>query len=322
MSNDVVTYEERIGALSVGDVRAQVNLIQHVMREVMQGPTKDDPGGVHYGIIPGTGKKPTLLKAGAEKLCLTFRLDPQYEIEQKQEGVHLTITSKCTLYHIPSGQRFGSGMGSCSTKESKYAYRTSARKCPSCGSEAIIKGKAEYGGGWICFKKKGGCGAKYDDGDKAIEAQTEGRAPNDDIADQYNTVLKMSNKRALVAAVLNTTAASDIFTQDIEDLPAAAVVETEAKPRKAKEQQPEKSPEEVIAEANTRFTPQSEFRTRTTILNELCAQSGMNLQTILNRAQVTSAEEMSEDDYAEVSAMLRRKVLKKQSEAMADRANP
>lgn len=84
----------------------------------------------------------------------------------------------------------------------------------------------------------------------------------------------------------------------------------------------EKSPEEIIAEANARFTPPSEFRTRTTILNELCAQSGMNLQTILNRAQVTSAEEMSDDDYNEVSAMLRRKVLKKQSEAMADRANP
>ena len=43
--------------------------------------------------------------------------------------------------------------------------------------------------------------------------------PNDDLADQYNTVLKMSNKRSLVAAVLNVTAASDIFTQDIEDMP-------------------------------------------------------------------------------------------------------
>lgn len=42
---------------------------------------------------------------------------------------------------------------------------------------------------------------------------------NPDIADTYNTVLKMAKKRALVDAVKSTTAASDIFTQDVEDLP-------------------------------------------------------------------------------------------------------
>lgn len=34
-----------------------------------------------------------------------------------------------------------------------------ALNCPECGkSKAVIKGKEEYGGGWLCFKKKGGCG--------------------------------------------------------------------------------------------------------------------------------------------------------------------
>jgi hypothetical protein len=212
MSSEIVAYAEKIGAMSVVDVKAQVNLIQHVMREVMQ---KDQ----HYGVIPGTGTKPTLLKAGAEKLCLTFRLDPQYESTERFEGIHLFVKTKCVLYHIPTGHRYGSGEGSCSTREAKYAYRTQARKCPQCGKEAIIKGKEEYGGGWLCFKKKDGCGAKFSDGDQAIEGQASGRAPNEDVADQYNTVLKMANKRSLVAAVLNATAASDIFTQDIEDLP-------------------------------------------------------------------------------------------------------
>ena len=233
MSNEVVPYEQRIGALSVQDVQSQVNLIQHVMRQVMQ---KDQ----HYGVIPGTGTKPTLLKAGAEKLCLTFRLDPQYEIEQKYDGNHLTIISKCVLHHIPSGQRFGSGMGSCSTKESKYAYRSGGRKCPQCGAESIIKGREEYGGGWICFAKKGGCGAKFLEKDDAITSQSVGRIPNEDLADQYNTVLKMANKRSLVAAVLNSTAASDIFTQDIEDMPqfsepAPAAAESKAKGAKVKD---------------------------------------------------------------------------------------
>jgi len=40
---------------------------------------------------------------------------------------------------------------------------------------------------------------------------------NPDIADTYNTVLKMGKKRAHVDAVLTATAASDIFTQDIEE---------------------------------------------------------------------------------------------------------
>lgn len=41
--------------------------------------------------------------------------------------------------------------------------QTDAMKCPDCGeTKAVIKGKAEYGGGYLCFKKKGGCGAKWD----------------------------------------------------------------------------------------------------------------------------------------------------------------
>lgn len=37
--------------------------------------------------------------------------------------------------------------------------------------------------------------------------------------DIQNTILKMGEKRSLTAAILNATAASDIFTQDIEDMP-------------------------------------------------------------------------------------------------------
>lgn len=37
----------------------------------------------------------------------------------------------------------------------------SAKVCPKCGKEAIAKGTEQYGGGWFCSKKKGGCGAKF-----------------------------------------------------------------------------------------------------------------------------------------------------------------
>lgn len=195
--------------LTIEELVAQVQKIQAAMQKVMTD-------GEHYGVIPGT-KKPTLLKPGAEKLCLLFRLDPQYEVTNHQEGDHLTVESRCVLWHIPTGNRMGSGMGSCSTKESKYAFREAHRRCPECQRETIIKGKEEYGGGWLCFQKKGGCGAKFKDGDGAIEEQATGQIANDRLPDQYNTVLKMANKRSLVAVVLNVTAASDIFTQDLEE---------------------------------------------------------------------------------------------------------
>lgn len=209
--NGNVPATTQSGELSVEQVIAQAEKIQKVMEAVMH---KDE----HYGVIPGT-PKPTLLKPGAEKLCLVFRLDPQYSIIEKTDGDHLTILSTCVLYHINSGMRMGSGMGSCSTKESKYAYRKSGRACPSCGIEGSIrKSKPEYGGGWYCATNNGGCNDKFKAGDPAIESQDTKRVANPDIADQYNTVLKMANKRSLVAAVLNVTAASDIFTQDLEDL--------------------------------------------------------------------------------------------------------
>lgn len=304
MTQELVRYEEKIGALSVQDVRSQVNLMQQIMREIMH---KDE----HYGVIPGTGTKPTLLKAGAEKICLTFRLDPQYEIEQKQEGQHLTIVSKCTLYHIPSTQRFGSGMGSCSTKESKYAYRQASKKCPECGNETIIKGKEQYGGGWLCFAKKGGCGAKFGDEDKRITDQPTGRIPNDDLADQYNTVLKMANKRSLVAAVLNATAASDIFTQDIEDMPQYAEPQpktaAQANPPQAAENPPSAEPAPAV------------IKSRTDTLRDLCKQAygenwKLNEAKILDKCECQSAEEMSDEDYAAALGMLRRTVAKRKED--------
>lgn len=44
------------------------------------------------------------------------------------------------------------------------------------------------------------------------------RVLNTEVADLANTILKMASKRALVAGVLNATAASRVFTQDLEDM--------------------------------------------------------------------------------------------------------
>lgn len=211
--NQIVAYEEVGSPLSVDTVKHQIQVIQQVMANAMVKDT-------HYGVVPGCGDKPTLLKPGVEKLSLTFRLAPTYAITKTELGNgHREYEVRCTLTHIPSGKVFGEGVGSCSTAESKYRYRKAERKCPTCSKETIIKGKAEYGGGWLCFAKKGGCGAKFKDDDESITSQQVGRSENPDIADSYNTVLKMAKKRAHVDAVLTATAASDIFAQDLEDLP-------------------------------------------------------------------------------------------------------
>ena len=97
---------------------------------------------------------------------------------------------------------------------------TKSVKCLKCGQETIIKGKEEFGGGWICWKKEGksnGCGNKFMAGDPAIVNQTVGRVENENLADQKNTVLKMAKKRSKIDAVLGVSRSSGLFTQDVED---------------------------------------------------------------------------------------------------------
>ena len=189
------------------------------MAVIQQAADKAMVPTVDYGVIPGTDK-PTLFKPGAEKLGVLFQLDIQLSNEKQWgPGDHLTVVSKATAFHAPSGSRLGFGEGICSTRERKYGVRKQNRVCPDCGEPAIIKGKDEYGGGWLCFKKRGGCGRKWPDGAEIIESQDVGEIENPDLPDTWNTVVKMAEKRARVDAVLAVTGASALFTQDVEDLP-------------------------------------------------------------------------------------------------------
>lgn len=49
-------------------------------------------------------------------------------------------------------------------KSSQKQEREPMRVCPECGVQAVIKSNPKYGTGWVCWKKKGGCGAKFPDG--------------------------------------------------------------------------------------------------------------------------------------------------------------
>ena len=192
--------------------------------------------GVDYGPIPGSDK-PTLLKPGAEKMCSFFGLTPKFPLEDKEEDwtgerhggePFFYYRYKCQLYR--GDQLIAEGEGSCNSWEKKYRYRQAERICPKCGKHTIIKGKEEYGGGWLCHAKRGGCGAKFADKAPEIINQNLDQIKNPDPADIVNTLQKMAQKRALVAPVLIATNTSDYFTQDIEDFIDAPFVDAKVIP--------------------------------------------------------------------------------------------
>jgi hypothetical protein len=188
-----------------------------VIREATRIAMKQD---TDYGVVPGTDK-PGLFKPGAEKLAVLFQLDVQPVNELIWgPGEHLTVISRATVYHAPNGIRLGYGEGICSSREKKYAKRRAELICPGCGAANIRKSRQE-GEGYYCWRKTGGCGATFAEGDQRIAAQSAGEIENPDLPDTWNTIDKMAKKRAYVDAVLSVTGASEIFTQDIgaEDTP-------------------------------------------------------------------------------------------------------
>lgn len=240
-------------AISPARLIQQVALIQNVMKSVMVD-------GEHFGIIPGTGKKcpdcrgqskdcpkckgtgiigkPSLLKPGAEKLCFTFRMDPQFEVEilpiQHKIPGHREYRIKCTLFSINSGQRLGSGVGSASTMETKWRFRSGPKELTEkpVPKEYWDNRESDPQKALAAIGGKGHSTAKGEDGKWYIAIAGE-KVENDNPADVYNTVLKVGKKRALTDAVLTCTAASDIFTQDIEDLVDNGVIKPVAETQNA-----------------------------------------------------------------------------------------
>lgn len=207
--NAVVQFQpavENYGSrsLTAADVRAQVNLVKDVMIEVMRE-------GTHYGVIPGT-KTPSLYKPGAEKLMATFRLaaDPEVEDLGRDGEAHYRV--KVNI-RSSSGDFLGAGIGECSSQEDKYAWRAAV-----CDEEFDATPENRRRTKFAKWQGK-------------IEKKKQIRT---NPADVSNTILKMAKKRGLIDAVLTITAASDIFTQDIEELPEEIVAEIVGQQRQSR----------------------------------------------------------------------------------------
>lgn len=178
------------GAQTAPEIKARTQLIQQVMRAVMKE-------NVHFGQIPGT-QKPTLYKAGSEVLLSTFQVAVDPEVEDLSTGDEIRFRVRARGVHQVSGVQVGAGVGEASSNEEKYRWRFAV--CQEEFDETPEDRRR----------------TKYKKTSHGVERiQQICTVP----ADVANTVLKMAKKRAQIDLTLTALAASDCFTQDLEDMP-------------------------------------------------------------------------------------------------------
>lgn len=196
------TFEKKLR-----NMKAMLDMTQQFFKQVM---VKDQD----YGVIPGTDK-PGLLKPGAEKLCELYgyaaTINHIDEVKDRETGYY-EATVYIEIVERRSGMLVGHGVGSANNYESKYRYRwVSDKKLPRDIDPKTLKSQVRNG--------------KY--GEYVVY-----RLENDDLYSQWNTILKMAKKRALVDAVLQCTQSSGIFAQGEDELAewVDAAVEMEPEP--------------------------------------------------------------------------------------------
>lgn len=251
MSEQALQVVEQAGGLmpvmSVQNAVARYQELQRFVKSVLVE-------GVDYGTVAGIDK-PALFKAGAEKLTTFFGLAVELEVIHKVEdwtgaehGGESLFQYTARAYLSRGGQIIATADGSCNSWESKYRWRWVAEHELPPGVDAstlrrrggrleeftFSVDKSETSGKygkpesyWQTFRDAIEAGAAVK-GTRATRANKiydtwiiesyQYRIPNEDVYSLVNTVLKMAEKRALVAVTLLGTAASALYTQDVEDL--------------------------------------------------------------------------------------------------------
>lgn len=157
VSGELVRYQSPAMPvpLSPDEARQKAQWVRDVTRAALID-------GTDFGVIPGTGKKPTLLKPGAEMLMLAAGLGFTIaKVDDEDARTHQGVTYRCSVH------RGGHVVAECE------------------GYAGYDERRFANAGGW--------------------------RA-------DWNSVIKMAQKRALVGAALNAVAGSGLFTQDVEDI--------------------------------------------------------------------------------------------------------
>lgn len=247
----------------------QVKAIQKVMAEVMQQ-------GVHYGVIPGC-KQPSLYKPGSEALLSAFRIAVEPEVERiETDDGHTKFIVRCIGRHMQTGIIVGIGVGEASTGEEKYAWRKAVCEEEWEDTPETMRRK-KYG---VIKHPRNGEQPYY----VALQVRT-------NAADMSNTVLKMAKKRAQIDMTLTTLAASDMFTQDIEDLPPEYMDGEEQQQAPRQQKNNRYQPQERsggTASAPSGSASESQVR----LLRARLKGSGKTEQDLCGQFQLSALEEM------------------------------
>ena len=190
----LVKANGEVPALTIEEMASRVQRIKDLMRVVLKKDT-------HYGIIPGC-KKPSLWKPGAEQIAVCFLISIiQSKVEDlsKEDYVHYRITQEA---YDKGGRLLGSATGECSSLEDKYRWHK-----PVCDEEYNDAPKTHKREIWKKEWKANKLTAV-----KVKQVRITDPSIN-------NTILQQADKRAYVAVTRKVTACSDIFTQDLEDIP-------------------------------------------------------------------------------------------------------
>lgn len=193
MENQLQTVNNQVQAMiDPKAMAARTNKIHELVRTVMKE-------GVHFGRVPGCGDKPSLLLPGAQVLKVAFKIATRYMIEDISLPGEKTFRVTAEVFDQTNCAILGYGVGECSSSEDKYAWR------------------------------KAVCDEEFENTPDDMKRLKYSKGRNNEFytikqirtnpADIANTVLKMATKRADVHGTINVTSASEVFTQDLEDLP-------------------------------------------------------------------------------------------------------
>jgi hypothetical protein len=237
----------------IAQLKHRVSLVRTVMKDLMKENS-------HYGVIPGC-KKPSLWQPGAQLLNMTFRVAPKIQpgsVEDLSTADEARYRVTLEFYHQITGEYLGVGIGECSSLEEKWAWRRAVAKQEWDATDPERR-REKWANG------KGG----------SVYSTYQVRTNKQDVA---NTVLKIAKKRALVNGTNDVCAASEVFTQDMEDMDEAMIGNgepvKEGQAETGTQQQAEdsdKSPTDEARNAGRMITKKQEER-----LYSICRTKGVN----------------------------------------------
>jgi hypothetical protein len=265
MENAVIKIDAAQVVAQWEDPRVLTERIKRML-EIQKNVMKKD---IHFGIITGC-KQNSLYQPGSQILSVAFKLGHEpYKIEDlgSSDEIRYRVTDRVFLQGTDVTIAYG--IGECSSSEEKYAWKR-------CYSEK------EYEATPIDRKK-----IKYSEyNGKAQETKVIRTSP----ADVANTILKMARKRANVSGTIEALAASEVFTQDLEDLPEGMDLGNDRQNNSKSEMAPPTETEQNIGGQSDQAPPSIEERQQRGLISEgqekrlyaICKTSKVDIEAVKN----------------------------------------